>query len=203
MVRSDTKQRLIDEALRLFAERGFRGTTVGDIEAAAGLTPRSGGLYQHFPSKQALLEAALDRHIRDVERIGDVIEFLPLADLRSELTLMGRWILKQLADERDLCRVLEKEGDQFPELVEMMRERISNAGYRQGVEYAARRLKLRQSERGDVDLEALVTVLCGSLVNYRRNEWTFGVPPLEVDEERFLTAWVEVCAAVVPDDPPA
>jgi len=35
-------------AIELFAERGFDGTSVGEIERAAGLAPRSGALYQHF-----------------------------------------------------------------------------------------------------------------------------------------------------------
>ena len=43
-----TRQRLLDEGMRLFAERGFRATGVGDIEAAAGLQPRRGALYKHL-----------------------------------------------------------------------------------------------------------------------------------------------------------
>ncbi len=49
--------------MRLFAERGFRATSVGDIEGAVGLVPRRGALYKHFPSKQALLEAAVRAHL--------------------------------------------------------------------------------------------------------------------------------------------
>jgi AcrR family transcriptional regulator len=47
-----TRERIVTEAMRLFAERGYRGTTVWDIEEAAGLAPRAGGLYKHFRSKQ-------------------------------------------------------------------------------------------------------------------------------------------------------
>ena len=50
-----TRERIITEAMRLFAERGYRGTTVGDIEQAAGLAPRAGGLYKHFASKDEVL----------------------------------------------------------------------------------------------------------------------------------------------------
>lgn len=58
-----TSDRLLVAGMELFAERGFRATTVGDIEAAVGLAPRRGALYKHFASKQALLEAAVRSHI--------------------------------------------------------------------------------------------------------------------------------------------
>jgi DNA-binding transcriptional regulator YbjK len=50
-----TRQRIIDQAMRLFGEQGYAATTIAQIEAAAGLSPGSGSLYRHFPSKQALL----------------------------------------------------------------------------------------------------------------------------------------------------
>jgi AcrR family transcriptional regulator len=46
------RQRIIDEAMRLFGEQGYAATT---IEAAAGLFPGSGSLYRHYPTKHALL----------------------------------------------------------------------------------------------------------------------------------------------------
>ena len=59
-----TPDRIVDAGLRLFADKGFQGTTVGEIERQAGLTPRAGALYRHFPSKEAVLEAAFERHVR-------------------------------------------------------------------------------------------------------------------------------------------
>ncbi len=50
-----TKARILDEALTLFATKGFRATTVRDIAAAVGL--RQGALYNHFANKEAILEA--------------------------------------------------------------------------------------------------------------------------------------------------
>lgn len=47
-------QRLIQEhAIRLFIERGYDRTTVGDVAAAAGVSPMT--LYRHFPTKQDLV----------------------------------------------------------------------------------------------------------------------------------------------------
>jgi AcrR family transcriptional regulator len=45
-------------AAGLFAERGFRNTTVRDIADAAGIL--SGSLYHHFDSKEAMVDELLD-----------------------------------------------------------------------------------------------------------------------------------------------
>jgi len=44
---------MLREAARLFAERGFRGTSVADLGEACGISGPA--LYKHFPSKQAVL----------------------------------------------------------------------------------------------------------------------------------------------------
>ena len=57
---SSTRERIVDEAMLLFSQRGYAATSIAKIEAAAGLTPGAGGIYHHFASKEALLSAALD-----------------------------------------------------------------------------------------------------------------------------------------------
>src|SRR5215207_11446739 len=117
-----TAERIVDEGLRLFAENGFHGTTVGEIERRAGLTPRAGALYKHFPSKEAVLEAAFERHVAELEPLRSAIAMMPLGDLRAELTLLIRWCLKILASERDLRRIVISEGERFPRLKRRFRE---------------------------------------------------------------------------------
>ncbi|TIW87792.1 MAG: helix-turn-helix transcriptional regulator, partial [Mesorhizobium sp.] len=57
------RERILREAIRLFAERGYDRTSVPEIQEAAGLSRGSGALYKHFPSKEALLAAAIDRFV--------------------------------------------------------------------------------------------------------------------------------------------
>jgi AcrR family transcriptional regulator len=47
------REHLLDVALTLFAERGFHGTTIPDLAAAAGLA--QGSIYRHVESKEALV----------------------------------------------------------------------------------------------------------------------------------------------------
>ena len=48
-----TRDELLRQSARLFAERGFRGTSVGDIGAACGVSGPA--LYKHFRGKQDIL----------------------------------------------------------------------------------------------------------------------------------------------------
>lgn len=59
-----TAERILDAAEALFAERGFAGTRLRDVAAAAGL--RTPSLYNHFESKDELYAAVLERGIRPV-----------------------------------------------------------------------------------------------------------------------------------------
>ncbi|MEU9498666.1 TetR/AcrR family transcriptional regulator [Streptomyces sp. NPDC048196] len=58
--RAEARTRIEDTAARLFAERGYAGTTIGEIAAEAGLSKPM--LYRHFDSKQELHLALLERH---------------------------------------------------------------------------------------------------------------------------------------------
>jgi AcrR family transcriptional regulator len=50
---SPRRREVLDEAARLFHERGYMGTSMDDIADAVGLT--KGTLYHHFPSKAVIL----------------------------------------------------------------------------------------------------------------------------------------------------
>ena len=54
----DTKQRILDEALTLFSEKGYANVFVGDIADAVGIKAPS--LYKHYKSKKAIFDAIID-----------------------------------------------------------------------------------------------------------------------------------------------
>ena len=59
-----TRSALEDAARTLFAERGFHGTTLGDITAAAGRSPAA--FYRYFTDKEDLLAALADSFLNEV-----------------------------------------------------------------------------------------------------------------------------------------
>ena len=80
MKQEDTKQRILDEALKLFSAKGYDSVSVGEIAKAVGIKAPS--LYNHFPSKQAIFDAIVestaaqyeadtskvDIHVQDVDK---------------------------------------------------------------------------------------------------------------------------------------
>ena len=176
----------MDAGVRLFAEKGFRETTVGEVEAAAGLEPRRGALYRHFPSKEALLQAALERHLQSVGEARVTVDELPVEDVHAEALMFGRWLLAELDQERAIVRILEQDGDRLAALRDGFRRNLVDAGY---LAVAAMARRWRGKQAASADVETLTVVLMGALVNYRRSTWTFGAAPLDLDEDRFLAGW--------------
>jgi AcrR family transcriptional regulator len=193
--RAGTRERLMTAAMALFAERGFDGTSVGEIERAAGMAPRSGALYQHFKGgKDELLRCAIERELHAVDELGSVMEMLPLGDLRAEFTLMARWNLASLERRSELARFVRRDVERLsPQLREELYERLVGRPYEQVVAWLQRRI---ESLPDQPDLHAVALVLIESMSAYHSLRRTFGRAPDDVDDERFIAAWVETALAI-------
>ncbi len=67
----DTKQKILDKSLELFAARGYDAVSVGEIARAVGIKAPS--LYNHFPSKQAIFDAIVESTAAQYEADTDKI----------------------------------------------------------------------------------------------------------------------------------
>src|ERR1700685_434956 len=85
---AETRERLLAAAADVFAERGYDGTRVADIAAAAGVS--NGAMYAHFPSKAELLAGALRTHGRRL--LADVFAADPDRSITELLLVIGRWL---------------------------------------------------------------------------------------------------------------
>lgn len=80
----NTKDEIRRQALRLFAERGYSAISMRELAEAVGV--RQGGLYNHFPGKQALLVDLMATHM---EALLDTLDPVmagppdPVAQLRG------------------------------------------------------------------------------------------------------------------------
>src|SRR5260370_19401710 len=161
-----TRQRLLDAALELFADRGFADTTVGDIEAGAGLRPRAGGLYKHFASKEAVLREALERFVSGAERVtGTAFELMPLGDIRAELTLIARAGVAYFSANSRFIRIMQQERARCPDLVKEMYERAVAPAYALGAAWLERQMKSGFFPQADA--QALPAVVMSPFVIYQ------------------------------------
>lgn len=55
---TEKKEQILQAALRLFAQQGYDATPTSQIAREAGVS--EGGMFRHFPNKEALMQAVLD-----------------------------------------------------------------------------------------------------------------------------------------------
>ncbi|MFI6602282.1 TetR/AcrR family transcriptional regulator [Nonomuraea sp. NPDC050536] len=198
-----TRERIIDEALRLFAERGYSATSVAEIEAASGLSPGAGGLYRHFKSKYEVLAAAINEHAaRTRTQVAESLAHLDTmeqADLELRLSHLVRAGLAKVREESELTRVFFRDLSQFPELVSVVREGLLQpmfdaivTWFRAQPEYAAAK----------VDWTGIAAVLGGSVVHYRLFQETVGESPGHAEKDQFVQAWVRLAVGLLPTPAP-
>ena len=100
MKQEDTKQMILEKALRLFAARGYDAVSVGEIAKAVGIKAPS--LYNHYKNKQAIFQAIVEetaaRYERDTDKIDihvqNVAQDIPSFEKIPEDMLVGK--VKQL-----------------------------------------------------------------------------------------------------------
>lgn len=87
-----TKQKILNEALTLFSEKGYSAVYVGDIAAAVGIKAPS--LYKHFKSKQEIFDSCVEVFSERMEQIRNELR-LPgttRADISYQTADMGKII---------------------------------------------------------------------------------------------------------------
>lgn len=66
----NTKERILEEALKLFAQSGYMGTSMNDIADKLGVTKAA--LYKHYKSKQEILDSIVEKmNQMDRERVKE------------------------------------------------------------------------------------------------------------------------------------
>lgn len=91
---SEARERVLDAASKLFAERGFAAVTLRDIAAEVGI--RHASLYHHVPGgKEELFVEVTERHLHQHRRGLDEALAQAQSDARSQLYAVAQWFLSQ------------------------------------------------------------------------------------------------------------
>jgi AcrR family transcriptional regulator len=132
---STSKQRLssperraaiIDAALQLFAEKGFRGATTRELAARVGVSEPV--LYEHFRAKSDLYTAIIDEKSRRArEMAGDLTELEGRLDTRAFFEHLGSALFASIASDPLFIRLLMFSALEGHELKDLFFERHSSA----------------------------------------------------------------------------
>jgi AcrR family transcriptional regulator len=191
-----TRERILDEAMRLFSEHGYAATSIAKIEAAAGLTPGAGGLYHHFASKEAVLAAGIERQLSRLAALREIRQVLgSLGDLKAELTLTARYILTELDSESELLRILASDARNRPQLLKTAVEQLVSSMFTGFATWIGER-----AERAIPAEEAttIATFGLGSLLSSRLLRDVLGIPG-QVDDVTLVDTWVRMMVMALAD----
>ena len=172
---TDRRRELLDAAVRVFAEKGFHASRVGDIAEEAGVA--HGLLYHYFESKDQVLEAVFHENwsllVARIESVEETDE--PAAD---QLRHISAIVLRTWLHLPDVVRVVIQEFGRSPELAERIGELTLPID-------AIQRVIMRGIERGefrkDIDPRFAATVVYGS-IDELLTGWVLGRLPAGEDD---------------------
>jgi AcrR family transcriptional regulator len=183
-----SKERLCEAAVRLFTQRGYSETSVGDIEEAAGLTPRAGGFYRHFKSKEAVLLYAVEQMAEEMIADLTLSDVTALKAPRAELLVIARALMRHAALYRPLRLLMQREGHKMPTLRKAAKRanaRLAALDVVPWVEDAMKRAGVRGRNARETGLIIFGPVLVHILA-LDRGDAAFGLK-----DEHFLDGWAD------------
>jgi AcrR family transcriptional regulator len=114
----DTRQRILQAAAQVFAEKGYARATTRALADAAGVNEVT--LFRHFGSKQGLFSAIIEAYAGPALNTAMTAQLT--GDYRQDLLTMGGQVLNMLLERRDAMRLMLCEAEHFPEVRQAMAE---------------------------------------------------------------------------------
>lgn len=78
--KKSTKERILEEALKLFAQNGYLGTSMNDIAREIGVTKAA--LYKHYASKQEILDSIIQK-MNEMDQERTMTYAMPEGDMEK------------------------------------------------------------------------------------------------------------------------
>jgi AcrR family transcriptional regulator len=197
---ANTRDRLLDAAIALFARQGYASTSVADIQQACGLSPGSGALYKHFSSKKALLQEATRRQVEQMGAMRDDYDRARPTDVQGALRLGAEQIWASLENNTELFRVMFREPEALGDMIDDVWSAATTIAYQR----AGRALSAAKDDGAAqvADPEATSTVLVAALAYLPIAQMLVGRTPGDIDADRFRAAWLRLAEGVFTGAPP-
>jgi AcrR family transcriptional regulator len=116
--RSETKQRIFAEAMRLFAEKGYQSTTVDEITEAADVA--KGTFFNYFQTKEAVLQDFARLQMSRIEQARDQMK--SGGNVREVVRHMVQNLYKEPSQSRNFTRAFIGMGLANPEVAMLLAE---------------------------------------------------------------------------------
>ncbi len=188
----DRPQEILDAALKVFAERGYRNTRLEDVGEAAGVT--KGAIYHYFANKEELLLRAIE-HRRE-EAFGRIEEVLrdKTAPVSTRLRLVVRRWFGSVPEERLAVVTLLVQGIAH-EAPDAFRRWLAGgpAASARLIASLVREGQARGEFRADADADVAARMLLSGLLQQTVwQQYAADVPDLVVVQDRLVDSALDL-----------
>jgi AcrR family transcriptional regulator len=181
---------ILDAAVKLFAERGFRGTTTRELASAVGVTEPV--LYEHFRTKRDLYTAIIDA--KSQQGVGVLSElarrYEDQQDDRGFFTALAQLILRWHRTDTAFVRLLLFSALEGHELKDLFYERQSCAGIEVVAGYLRRRIETGAFRNIDPRLAGLAFM--GMVAHYSINRLLFQTGDANGEPDEVVATMVDI-----------
>ena len=185
---ASTRERLLRAAADVFGRRGYAGTRVSEIAAAAGLS--NGALYAYFGSKGELLVDALRAHGRRM--LADLVSAYPTRSISELLLQTGRSLHLQREPDDQLVIEALIAARRDEEVAAPMR------GYvRERADWLAGLVRDAQ-DRGELDPAIAPSAVAHFCLSLAAGTALVGPELNDVDDEEWAALLARLLAALTP-----
>lgn len=185
----ETRQRILQAAAMVFAEKGYARATTRSLAAAAGVNEVT--LFRHFGNKQNLFAAVMNQF--GGPALSTAMEMELGGDYRKNLTMVGTRLLQLLLERKDALRLMLCEATHFPEVQAVM---VQNPRRIRRMLAAYLQQQIEQGRVRRMHPEAMAQAFTGMLFSYAIVEGFFEdtlEPDLAIEDlvAQFVDIFVE------------
>jgi len=165
MAAEDRRQQILDVAVQLFSQKGFRGTTTKEIALAAGVNEAI--IFRHFATKGELYTAIMDCKAKSpaIQEMRTVFEgAMESKDDRSVFETLALALLEFHEQDDMAMRILLYSALEGHELAEMIYRNHISKTHRQLADYVKKRIAEGAFRR--IDPMTAVRCFMGMLINH-------------------------------------
>ncbi|HEV2705212.1 MAG TPA: TetR/AcrR family transcriptional regulator [Pyrinomonadaceae bacterium] len=201
MAADERRQQIVAVAMRLFSERGFRGTTTKEIAQAAGVSEAI--IFRHFATKDELYTAIIDHKacaggLADLSRPvaeaveAEVADAIARKDDRAVFEGLARAMMEHHAKDPDFLRLLLFSALEGHQLSQMFWDRNMRHLYHFLGSYVAERQ--RDGVFRDMNPLVVVRTFVGVFVHHSLNNtlWDRARSILDISDEEAARQFTDV-----------
>lgn len=184
----DTRERILQAAIELVREKGFKGATTREIAKKAGVNEIT--LFRHFNNKEGIVKAAFEK-VSYVPSLSTAIKEEVVWDLEKDLLMFSKLYQLLLCENRDLIMISLKEAHLFSELQQQITD-IPRQLKESLIEYFH-----SMREKGiliETNAEAQAMALIWMNFSFFTSQWQHDNKITDLTEDEFLNNTVKVWA---------